>query len=36
MLAETQKLLRAFYRPFNLQLAELMGGDSRWLWNSRT
>ena len=32
MLPETLTLLQDFYRPYNKRLADLLGGDERWLW----
>lgn len=32
MRPDTRALLRAFYAPFNDQLAAALGGDTRWLW----
>ena len=31
VLDETKELLRQFYEPFNVELAQILG-DKKWLW----
>jgi len=32
MSSESETILRELYQPYNAQLAQMMGGDPRWLW----